>query len=149
MSYLIVIIGFFLWVGYISNSNKEKALKQQVIDRDKRNQWQYNDLKAKEKYKSLWIAALATFIVAVLFSIFGCSSKCDTPSESLEQRFSVTTCNGVDSVRIDTTYKTFDSVCDCEEYCKQIKQAVELSIAKSDSIHKQYLLLYGQRCNCK
>lgn len=150
MIYLIAIIVVLLWIGYVSNSNKEKALKQQIIDRDKRNQWQYNDLKSKEKYKSLWVAAVATFIVSAIFLIFGCSSKCDTPGESLEQRFTVGKC--VDSIRdsvtIDTVFNTFNTICECEEHCQRVQEAVQNSISK-DSSMKEYLLKYGPQCNCK
>lgn len=104
------------------------------------------------------------FLIPVIF--ISCKDNCDVPSESFEQRFTVGKCvDGVtDSVTIDTTYKYFESVCECETYCDKSKQAVNNTLIWLDSVidnsnnpaiiqqaknNKSYLLFYGPKCECK
>lgn len=108
---------------------------------------------------------IVIIIVAIIFA--SCKDNCNQPAESFEQRFTVGKCLDMttDSIlRVDSTYKNFISICDCEDYCEKAKEATNNSLIWLDSVidntkdqalkqqsinTKYYLLHYGPTCNCQ
>lgn len=105
------------------------------------------------------------FLITIIF--ISCKDNCDVPAESFEQRFTVGKCADMvtDSIlRVDSTYKSFNTICECEDYCNKAKQALNNTLIYLDSVidnsknpaiiqqaknDKSYLLFYGPKCECK
>jgi hypothetical protein len=104
------------------------------------------------------------FLFPLLF--VSCKQECDIPATSTEEQFTVQKCtDGIrDSVTVQVTTKEHLSICDCQSYCDEAKEATNNSLIALDKVidnsknpaeiqeaknTKFYLLNYGPTCNCK